>query len=308
MGRSQQGTGLGLALSRRLVELHGGTIAVESRPDRGTTFTFTVPRAVEQPAGEAVLGDVLVVEDHPPAWELLQLYLGEAGYGVHVVERASDVVARAIALQPRAITLDLRLGEELTWPALRQLKTTPETREIPVIIVSILDDQQPTGFALGAAAYLVKPVARPDLISALDQAVGACRPARVLAVDDDPAALELVALALTGSPYSLLQAGSGAAALDMLARERPDALIVDLRMQPMSGFDLITLLAADSLTSDIPVIVLTAYDLGAEDVARLNGHVVAALPKTGLQKEQLLREVRRALRTRPQGRRTDVTN
>src|SRR5207248_442078 len=160
------------------------------------------------------------------------------------VEQAADVVPRARQSQPVAITLDLLLKDEMAWPVLKHLKADPQTRDIPVVIVSILDEQ-PTSFALGASAYLTKPLARQELLDTLQRVVAPGGPGdagelppvrRVLAVDDQPAALELIALALEGSPYQVLPATTGAAALELLqgshmqGGERPDVLIVDLMM------------------------------------------------------------------------------
>jgi hypothetical protein len=226
------------------------------------------------------------------------VYLTEAGYGVHIVHKTQDVLPSAIALQPVAITLDLLLGEDETWPLLRDLKVHEATRGIPVVIVSIIADAQQTGFALGAAHYLVKPVARQHLLRALEQTVERRPETCVLAVDDEAHALELLAIAMAGEPYTLMTAGTGAEALALLAQRRPDVLIVDLMMKPMDGFDLIATLAAEEMTSDIPIIVLTARELTAADLARLNGYVTVTLSKSGLARDQLMRELERAIHSK----------
>ncbi len=304
LSRSRQGTGLGLSLTQRLVELSGGAITLVSAPGKGSTFSFTVPRTNAQPELPGRYGEILVVEDHPPTQELLRVYLTEAGYGVHIVHEIDEVLPAAVALQPVAITLDLLLGENETWPLLRDLKVHEATRGIPVVIVSIIADAQQTGFALGAAHYLVKPVARQHLLQALEQTVERRPETCVLAVDDEPHALELLSIAMAGEPYTLATANTGAEALAMLAQRRPDVLIVDLMMKPMDGFDLIATLAAEEMTSDIPIIVLTARELTAADLARLKGYVTVTLSKSSLARDQLLRELERAIhskRIRTQG-------
>ncbi len=239
----------------------------------------------------------MVVEDNSAAYELLRLSLSEAGYGVQWVQRVADVVPRAREVRPVAIVLDILLQGEMGWSALELLHADAQTRDIPVVIVSIVDEQA-TGFALGASAYLVKPVARPELLTTLARVInghgtpGAAR--RVLAVDDQLEALELIVLALEDSPYQVVRASSGAAALEILEREHPDLLLIDLEMAPLSGFEVIEAVLSNARTRDIPLIVLTAHDLTAADMARLNGHVAATLSKNGFNKERLLREMRRA--------------
>jgi CheY-like chemotaxis protein len=157
------------------------------------------------------------------------------------------------------------------------------------------------GIALGASAYLTKPIARQVLLDVLERLAGERgktpdQPLRVLVVDDQPEALELISLALDGSRYRLIRATNGTDALELLARERPDVLIVDLMMAPVSGFDVIDAAAADPETRHIPIVVWTARDLTAEDIARLNGHVSARVSKrdfAGAGKDRFLRELER---------------
>jgi PAS domain S-box-containing protein len=296
--RRERGTGLGLALTRRLVELHGGKIGVQSVVGQGSTFTVVLPRPSRDAITSGALGTVLVVEDDPAARALLRIYLTAGGYGMQWVEHVSEVVPRVRELQPVAITLDLIMKDELAWSALEELKADPATRDIPVVIVSILNEQQ-TGFALGTNAYLTKPVARQTLLSTLRHVMESSGRTqdtglRVLALDDEPEALDLLAMALDGTPHRLVKVTSGVDALELLAQEQPDVLITDLMMAPLSGFEVIDAVLSDPQLRRIPIIVVTARDLTLEDMARLNKNVLTTLSKQGFNQEQFLRELQRS--------------
>ena len=287
-GRNQQGTGLGLALTKRLAELHGGRVGVESQLGSGSRFFFVVPRRTSTLVPPEIIPDseprgplIMVVEDQESAATLLSFTLRRAGYRVEVVRSGHKVLEKAIQLRPRAITLDILLPDPDGWDILRTLKERSETRDIPVLVISVLDDCS-LGFALGADDYLVKPVARESLLTFMTNHVPTNTAGdgkiKVLAVDDDPVALQLLVESL-GPQFQVLTAGDGPGGITLARSERPDAMILDLVMPGMSGFEVAAALKADSATRDIPILILTAKNVSEEDKARLNGHVSSVMHK-----------------------------
>jgi CheY-like chemotaxis protein len=314
--RRLAGTGLGLSLVRRLAELHGGTVGVASRPGAGSRFCVWLPyreaAPAVQPSGAAPDATVLprpavplalVVEDDDRMADLIAAQLRAEGFEVMRAATAEEGLVRAAKRKPQIITLDIFLPAMDGWEFMRCLKADPKLADTPVVIITVSADRE-HGLALGARRVLQKPFVRKDLIAALAGLIDARpggAPARVLVVDDNVKALELVAAALEAEGYHVLRAYGGAEAIEAARSERPDLVILDLMMPEVSGFEVARALRDSEQTARIPILVLTAKDLTAEDRARLNGNVSAILAKASFSSSELLAELRRAIDSRAKG-------
>jgi len=292
-GRKHEGTGLGLALTRRFAALHGGDVRVSSQVNKGSVFTLVMPihATVRPPSEPAVARSmnghgagplVLVVEDDPAAAELLTRQLGNAGYRTEVAKSGTQALALARELKPAAITLDIIMPELDGWEVITRLKSDAATSHIPVVVVSVVDNPE-LGIALGAIDYFVKPVNASALVERLDRfdaphAQGN-RKVRVLVVDDEPANRTLLTEALEPAGFTVMTASGGRDAIKIAKRSKPDLVLLDLLMPDVNGFDVVEALRADDKTRDTPIMVLTAANLTEADKRQLNGRVSQILSR-----------------------------
>jgi CheY-like chemotaxis protein/two-component sensor histidine kinase len=281
-----KGTGLGLPLCRRLSQLLGGRIWVQSEPGVGSSFHVRLPRRYRElpaeapapvPSPQPGLIPVLVVEDAAAERLLYEKYLVRSRY--QCVSAGSLAAARRalVSAQPRAIVLDILLQGEHSWEWLAELKSSPQTRALPVIVATNVEDAR-KGLALGADAYLLKPLRREALLGALDAALGGS----VLVIDDDPAARYIVQRLLSDSPVQVLEAADGESGLELARRCRPALIFLDLELPDQRGEAVLRALRAEAQTREIPVAILTAAPLAEAERARLGAQAQAVLHKSEL--------------------------
>jgi PAS domain S-box-containing protein len=312
LARKFEGTGLGLAMVKLLADLHGGAVAVESEVGKGSRFTvwlpfraaegmmLTPPRPVLAITPKVLPGSLtaLVVEDDFKSADLIRVQLEAEGFVVLHAATAETALILA-ARQPLAlITLDIMLPNMDGWEFLGRIKQTPSLKHIPVVIISIVADPE-KGYALGAAGVMQKPISRQELYDAL---VGLNlfplkegESLKILIVDDDPKAVELIAVRVLGLASAVLRAYGGQEAIDAARREIPDLIVLDLMMPEVSGFDVVSALNEDPATAGIPILVVTAKQITARDRERLNGYVMSIMEKADFDRDRFVGEVRRAM-------------
>ncbi len=301
-GRRQQGTGLGLALTRRFALLHGGDVRVTSRVGAGSVFTLRLPlhAAAVVPADEKVDGAavedpsrplVLIIEDDVAAAELLTRQLQAAGFRTHVARTGTEAIGKARAMHPAAITLDILLPELDGWEVITRLKREEETSSIPVVMVSVVDNPE-LGKALGALDYFVKPVDGKLLVDRLRRlnlkAAVEGEATSVMVVDDESANRQWLTRILEPAGFEVIEASGGREAIELAKARPPDLILLDLMMPDVTGFDVVEALRADPKTSQTPIMILTARHLSEADKRHLNGHVSTILSRGSLGAADLL--------------------
>jgi CheY-like chemotaxis protein len=314
------GTGLGLALTRRFSLMMGGDVTVRSTPGEGSVFTIKMPAVVESPSGgdsgadtydrrheteprrsgemseppSPEVGCVLVIDDNPEQRELMQRYLNKEGFRVATAAGGEEGLRLARQLQPSVITLDVVMPEMDGWSVLTSLKEDATLRNIPVIILTMVDDPQ-RGFTLGASDYVPKPLDRRRLGMILSKYSCSDPPCPVLLVEDDVETRSLMREILEKEGRTVSEAENGQVALEVMERERPSLILLDLMMPVMDGFEFADAVRRRPEWRTIPIVVVTAHDVSREERRRLNGYVDTILQKSGDSHEKILDRVRELL-------------
>jgi CheY-like chemotaxis protein len=301
--RQYGGTGLGLAISKLICEAMGGTIGVTSALQRGSEFTVRLPaRAPDgKLAGTAAAARgfssggngirVLAIDDDDEVRDLMRRFLSKRGYDVATARDGAEGLRLAKELRPQVITLDILMPKLDGWAMLAKLKEDPETAQIPVIVLSIVEDRK-TGFALGASDYLTKPVDPNRLAAIVERFACEHPPCTVLLVEDDDASRDVIRKNLERHGWIVQEAVNGQDGLDRLGSASPCLILSDLLMPVMDGFQFIDAVRKHPDWRALPIVVLTAKDLTHDEQALLKDHTVRVIQKSMYTQDELLGEIR----------------
>ena len=303
------GSGLGLSITKKLVELHQGEISVLSEAQKGSTFIVELPLMVQASqegietlnALKATIAQppkqtkILIVEDKEHARELLVKIFTDAGYIIDVASSGVEAIEKAKLWKPDVITLDILLPMKDGWQVMRELKEHPICKNIPIIIISMIDERK-LGFGLGAAEYFVKPIKKEVLLDSVRSIATKYslqqKSARILVIDDDQSSTDLIKIILEAEGCTIFVAHNGKDGLRLANEHRPDLIILDLIMPGgMSGFDVAHELKHQGATVNIPIIVMTGMEIDDETRSQLEGFVVSLMKKSGFTKKDLLKEI-----------------
>jgi signal transduction histidine kinase/CheY-like chemotaxis protein len=284
-----KGTGLGLPLARKLAELLGGSLSVHSQPGKGSTFAVSLPIVYPYATAlpsllrpivplKAALLPILAVEDHTETLFIYEKHLQESRYQLIAARTLADARQALQQLRPAAIVLDILLDGQNGWTLLRELKSDEATRSIPVLVITVIDNEK-QALALGADAFLIKPVDRLSLLNKLNSLVSQGKPQTLLLIDDDPAYRYVVKQLLAKTPLQILEAANGQAGFALAEAAQPTTILLDLEMPEISGFDVLDRLKHNPTTQAIPVIIYSSTELDSEAQSRLTAQSIAILSK-----------------------------
>ena len=302
------GTGLGLTITKMFSEMMGGSINLKSIVDKGTTFTVSIPKTVTDPkkvkeevdyshtVNDQEAFTILVIDDDQDAQDLMKKFLKKEKYNILQASSGSEGLEMASQHQPDLITLDVMMPEMDGWEVLTALQNNEETRNIPVIMLSMLNEPD-IGFSLGATDYLTKPVDWERLSAILDKHKIQTQSQSILIVEDDDITREMLKKSLEANDFKVVMAKDGKEGLEMVENSKPALVLLDLMMPEMDGFEFAENLRTNKKWLDIPVVVITAKDLTSEEHSKLKGNVEAIMQKGSYSKDELLSEIGHRIKT-----------
>jgi len=303
--RKYGGTGLGLVISRKFCQMMGGDITVKSEAGKGSEFIVKLPAKFGSSAQPDRLPDVktcpescaevLLIDDDPAAHDLMRRFAEKEGFSLKSASTGADGLKMAKETRPDVIILDVLMPDIDGWTILSDIKSDPETADIPVIMQTIIDDKN-TGFALGASDYLTKPIDRNRLSALIKKYSGNDSQFHVLVAEDDAATREMLCRIVEKEGVSAISAENGRIALEYVAKYQPSLILLDLMMPEMDGFQFVAEVRKHETWQKIPIVVITAKDITDEDKLRLNGYVEKILQKGSYSRDELLGMVRGLLK------------